>query len=467
MQLKALLGFAFGPVASAVLGLVTVPAIAWLFNTEDVGRMSVFQVALTFGLLFSMLGLDQAYVREFHEAEDKEELLLVCFFPGFILLSLFGFISFFFSSNLAVLLYKIPDPLLYWITLLAIFLMYLTRFLSLILRMEERGWAYSFSQVGSKIVQLLLIGALALSTNKKGFLELQLVVMISILSTLIFYAWSTRSNWLIAIKRRVNKALFKKLIHFGAPLIFADIAFWGLSATSMLSLRAWSTLDNLAIYFVANSFAAVAILFQSVFTLVWAPMVYKWVANDVDMGIVDRVLIQVLALSCLIVAICGSFAWILDWILPEKYYEVKHIFLCMLMQPLLYTLSEVTCIGIGIRRKTSYTIWIALLAMMTNIILSRFLVPTLGAGGAAIANGVAFTVFFFARTEISARIWRNFPRAKTYFFVSLSLVLVIVSNLLGGWFFYYICALWFLIFIFLILYFYSELKQFYSILLVR
>ena len=53
---------------------------------DDVGRLNVLQVLLSFSLLLLVLGLDQAYVREFHESNDRNRLLKACFTPGFLLL---------------------------------------------------------------------------------------------------------------------------------------------------------------------------------------------------------------------------------------------------------------------------------------------------------------------------------------------------------------------------------------------
>lgn len=461
MQIKNIAGFAFGPITSAFLGLITVPVIAWLFSPEDVGRINIFQLALTFGLLFSMLGLDQAYVREYHEIRDREQLLLVCFLPGFIFLVASGLFSLAFSKELSIFLYEDDNPFLYLITYLAILILYITRFLSLILRMEERGWAYSISQVVPKILQIFLLACLGISAVKREFIVLQMVLVISMISVLFFYTWYTRNQWLGALKKNINLVLFKKLMKYGAPIIFADIAFWGLTATSSLALKSWSSLEELAVYSVATSFAAVAIVLQSIFTVVWAPAVYKWVAQGVDMIVVDKVAIQGLAVVSIVIAIASCFSWSLDFLLPIQYHSVKYILLCTLIQPLLYTLSEITCVGIGIERRTSFTIWITLLAMAVNMMLSYFLVPKYGATGASIANALAFTVFFFARTEVSARVWRNFPRLKIYLIVTLLISFSVISSAIGHEFPYYFYMLSPLLLFLVACYFHRQWKEIY------
>jgi len=83
---RKIAAFAIGPIGAAVLGLISLPIITWLFSQEDVGRMAMLQVTLSFSILLFSLGLDQSYVREFHEAENKPALLKRAMLPGLLLL---------------------------------------------------------------------------------------------------------------------------------------------------------------------------------------------------------------------------------------------------------------------------------------------------------------------------------------------------------------------------------------------
>jgi len=122
--------------------------------------MTILQVTLSFCLLLSALGLDKAYVREYHDCRNHPQLLKACFAPGFSLLTLFTVGAVAFSRELAFLLYGVDDPLLFALTTFCVFAGYISRFLSLILRMQERGLAFSMSQVIPKALQLALLGLL-------------------------------------------------------------------------------------------------------------------------------------------------------------------------------------------------------------------------------------------------------------------------------------------------------------------
>lgn len=203
MNKKSIIGFAVGPLSSAVLGLILVPYIAWNFNPVDIGRLNVFQVTLSFVLLLCVLGLDQAYVREYHETKDRQQLLIACFLPGLYLLAIISLPTVYFADYLSRILYESDDGTLYLITLIAFFVSHVSRFLSLILRMEERGWAYSASQIFPKLNQILMVGFLVYYGHKKEFLQLQLIVLVSMASVMFFYAWYSRKNWVVAFKKKL------------------------------------------------------------------------------------------------------------------------------------------------------------------------------------------------------------------------------------------------------------------------
>lgn len=432
MNINKILGFAIGPIASALLGLVTLPILTWVFTAEDIGRLNILQTTLSFCLLLTVLGLDQAYVREFHGTIYQAQLLKATFTPGFILLVMAALVAVPFNKQIAMLLFGVANLEFFWITLACVVAAFVSRFLSLILRMQERGLAFSMSQIIPKVLFLILLGFVFLFQFPRNFTVLLLLTATSSFTVLIVFMFNTRAEWYPAFSTPFDKQQLKSLFQFGAPLIFSGLAYWGLVATSSVALRTFSTFSELGVYSVTTSIAGVALLFQSIFTVVWAPIVYKWVADGVDSSRIDRVARQALALVCVIVVLCGSFSWLADYLLPPQYFAVKYLVLCAIVQPLFYTLSEITCVGIGISRRTSFSIWVTLLALSANILLSLWLVPLHGASGALIANALAYWVYFVARTEASAWVWRQFPRARLYVFTGFVATLAVATVAVGS-----------------------------------
>ena len=158
MTPKQIAAFAIGPVGGAVLGLISLPVITWFFSQEDVGRMSMLQVTLGFGILLFSLGLDQSYVREFHEAERKPALLKQAMLPGLVLLFSTVLVLLSLGGTMAGWLFDVPSWHLSALVALALLASFISRFLSLVLLMGERGLAFSMSQLLSKFLLLIHIG---------------------------------------------------------------------------------------------------------------------------------------------------------------------------------------------------------------------------------------------------------------------------------------------------------------------
>ena len=431
MTPKKIAAFALGPVAGAALGFITLPLVTWFFSQEDVGRMAMLQIAISFCTLLFTLGLDQAYVREFHEAKSQPALFKMTFLPGFLLLSIIITVLLILGNTISLYLFEIDSRLLSILVAVAILSSFSSRFFSLILRMKEQGLAYSMSQVLPKLFLILIIGGYVSFAADKNILNLVLANVAAILFVCIIYAWNTRKEWLIGLKEKVDYRYLKELLKFGMPLILGGLAFWGLTATDKVLLKELSDFEQLGLYSVAVSFAAAATIFQSIFSTVWAPTVYKWAAANEGLDKIYKVNRYVLLVVIILFCLAGLFSWVVTFILPDNYNAVQWILISCLGFPLLYTLSETTVVGLGITRQSGFSMLAALLAFSFNLFGNWWLIPTWGAAGAAVSTCIAFWIFFILRTEFSIYLWKPIPRASLYLYTSILVSGAVFSTLYG------------------------------------
>lgn len=431
MKKSKILSYLLGPVGSGILGLVSLPIITWFYSVEDIGKISMLQVFSSFMTLLFCLGLDQAYVREYHESKIKQRLFKASFLPGFTLLLICSFGLYFSDETLlSNLLYKENNKYLTILSLLCFVLAFCSRFLSLILRMEERAIAYSMSQLLPKISFLTLILCIVWLGFKTNFYSLILAHSLSITLVFFVFAWNTRLVWLRSLSQMIDIEELKKLLHFGLPLVIGGLAAWGLNVMDKLSIRALSTFSELGVYSVTISIAAVATVFSSVFNIIWAPLVFKWVSEkSVCFNKIDMISEHLLAAIFFIIVISGLLSWLLPLLLPKEYGAVEYLITTCLIGPLFYTLSETTAVGITIARKTYLAMFASLTAMIVNGVGNYFLVPIYGAAGAAVSTAVSFWFFYIIRTELSRRVWRNIPSGKSYLAVTLIVFITILNTL--------------------------------------
>lgn len=429
MHLKTVLAYALGPIGGGVLSLITLPLITWFYSVEDVGRISMLQVFTSFAVLFFSLGLDQAYVREYHEAKNKFLLLRTLILPS-MLFCLFCLFSLFFYKLdlLSIWLYGIPNLYLSLITIICFVAALLTRFLSLVLRMQDKALAFSISQLLPKILLLIFVlGGVVFGSNLDTFNLLSINVL-SIVAAFLFYAFNTKEDWLQSFHEEIDKQQLKQYFIFGLPLLIGALASWALNMSDRLFLRHYSGYNELGVYSIAMSIAGVVTIMATIFNTIWAPVVYKWVSTDeVDYNKIDDITEYLLMIMFFLTSFSGLFSWVIPFFLPNQYAPVEALIVACVVGPLFYTLSETTAIGIAIVRKTSLLMIASIIAMVINILGNYILVEKMGSVGSAISLATSFWIFFVVRTEFSKRVWRNMPTKKIYFITFIMLILSILS----------------------------------------
>lgn len=430
MNKKKILGYAIGPIGSGLIGFLSLPIITWFYSVEDVGRISMLLVFTNFAILFFCLGLDQAYIREYHDTHNKPLLFKTVIFPSLVLcllvlVPLFVIDPYFISY----LLYDIKSPYLSLLTIVCCLVALLSRFLSLILRMQERALAFSMSQLLSKILLLFFILCTVWLGYSRDSYSLLIANALALYLACIIYTWNTRKDLFIAIKMKADKQQLKAYLSFGMPLFVSGLASWGLNAADKLFLRGMASYSELGVYTVAMSLASIATIIAGIFNTIWAPMVYKWVSTGrIDEKKIDEISEYVLAAIYFAVVCSGLFSWVLPYFLPQEYEKVQILITICLIAPLFYTLSETSAVGITITRKTKLSMYASICALIVGLLGNYLLVPILGASGAAISLAVSFWVFYIVRTEFAKIVWRKIPVKKSYL-VTFSLLVMAIFNL--------------------------------------
>lgn len=412
MKIKNIIHFSLGPIGSALIGFISLPIITWIFSVEDVGRFALFQVFISFAILFLTLGLDQAYVREYHSQENKVSLLKLSFLPCFLCFLTVALFIFIFDFPLALKLFDVESSLLTFYLVVAVILNLVIRYLSLILRMEEKGLAYSLCQLLPKLIFLMILISFYLINIELDFEFLILANLIAITFVFLIAAYYTKKTWCNWSEGIIEYDKLKGTFSYALPLLMSGVAFTGLIGVDRFFLKSMSTLEELAYFSVAVSFSGVAVVFQSIFSTIWVPIVYKWVEDGVKSIKIERVMGGITFFMLAVWALAGVFSWLIPYILPRNYENVQYIILSSLAYPVLYTITEATSIGVNIMRKTMFTLLSTVIALIVNIILNYYFVSDYGALGASLSSAVAFFVYFLLRTYYSFNvyIWFNYTK---------------------------------------------------------
>lgn len=432
MKLKKILQFAFGPMGAALISFALLPFITWFFSNEDVGRFSLLQASVSFGVMLFSLAMHQAYVREYHEEDNKAAVFKTAIMPGLLAFCVLFIVLALSPWSISQLLFGETSLLYSVLVVIAVFAAFIINMLNHVLRMQERGVAYSTSILVPKVALALFVGLAVLFATEYRFDYLIGALAGSWLVSLLVFALFTRDTWVAALRSPFEAPLARRMLTYSLPLVAGSLAYWGLTTSDKFILRALSSFEELGVYAVAVTLAGAVSVLTNIFSNLWHPTVYKWVKQGVQASRIEHVMQSMLIVILLMWAIVGMFSWLVLWILPESYAPVRYLLVACISMPLFYLMSETTVVGINITRRSVFSLLASLGAFCLNIVLNILLIPQLGAVGAAAATVIAFYVFFLIRTEASAQLWHKFARLKMYGLLTLFTLFTLFHLLFGG-----------------------------------
>ncbi len=426
MTLKKIIHFSFGPIGAAGLSFITLPLVAWYFPIESVGKLSMLQVSLSFVIMFFSLAMHQAYVREYHEIEEKSMLLKSVILPGLSILVVITLLIGFLPFSISKVLFNVDSWFISILFIVNVFSGFFINFLSHVLRMQERGIAFSITQIMPKAILLLLLGIIILLNIENSFKNILIISTIAIVFSVFIFSYMTREIWVPAIGSNIDIKYINKLLNFSLPLVAGSLAYWGLTAMDKFFIRYLSNFEELGIYAMAVSIAGAVSILSTIFSNLWHPTVYKWVKDGVEPVVIQNVIEYMFLGVTFVWSIVGLLSWVVLYFLPNEYNSIEYLVVACVSIPLFYMLSETTVVGIGITKRTMFAMSASVAAFITNAILNYFLIPLYGASGAAIATVISFFIFFMVRTEASAYLWISLPRIKIYLILMCYMVATII-----------------------------------------
>ena len=220
----------------------------------------------------------------------------------------------------------------------------------------------------------------------------------------------------------------KELLSFSLPLVPATLLGWVLNSFDKVGLRTWSDFSQLGLYSAAFKIVALLNIFQTIFTTTWTPVSYKWYEDGVAKEKFEKVSTIVLAGMVILFSFVIVFRDIIMLFLGAEYRNTAKIFVFLLFVPVLYTVSETTCLGIEFSKKTIYNLWLTIISVIINLLGNYLLIPKFGAEGAAITTCISYIVWFWLRTLFSRKLWLKFRLEK--YMLNILLLLSFCLNML-------------------------------------
>lgn len=428
--LKNLVGFSMVTWISFAVGFISSPIATRLFLPEELGKINLFNTYATLLGSVCYLGLDQAFVRYFREppaGSTRRGMLTYCLVTslGFGLVSslLLGFGW----QSLSVQVMGEADVSVYVCLCVFGMSMVLYRYLSLCYRMEQNAKLYTIQGV----VYIVLTKLAYLSVGFGSARAKPAIVLLTALATgfALVCLWLQRKRLDAGFGKQADKPFRKSLWAYALPLAPITLVSWLNSSISQVALRNLMDFHAIGIYTSALALASTVNVLQSGFNTYWTPYVYENYQSDNKRRFmtVHRLMACLLTLFGLGVTLLQTPVFLL---LGKNYREAAVFFPLLFLSPICYCLSETTGMGIGIAKKTHWNTITFVLSALVNLGLCFWLIPMMGAAGAALASALAAVVSLGVRTAAGERYYKAITDYRYLFYAVGLMTVASVGNLL-------------------------------------
>jgi len=396
--------FSVGTWLKGIINFITIPIISYLILPEEFGKASMFSLIYNITFLVTMLGLDQAFLRFYNEMEYEKRktlfwecLLLPLLFSAFVSI---GFILF--ERKISVIFFKNYYPFIGWLLSLSLILGVFQRFNELSVRMQKRGLAFSTTKVVSSLFDALstILYARFVSADLYAVIVGQ---MGGNFAAILYGFLVDKRNRIFS---RVSLTKIRKYMSYSLPYVPTSLLLWLFTSMDRISLRYYSTFNEMGLYTAAFKLVSVMSLIQTGFTTFWVPIAYeKYAKEPENKDFYRKAFLTVSFVMYVFGLLVIGFKDIIFLLFAKDYREASYIAPFLILMPIMYTISETTVVGINFKKKTYWHIVIAVASALANFIGNTLLVPVLGGKGAAISTGLSYIVFFAMRTVISKRLY--------------------------------------------------------------
>lgn len=390
-----------GTIINMFLSLLTTPLITRLVDPNEYGQLSIFTMYTSIGVMVLCIGLDQALVRFYYDEDSiqyKQGLLKLCFVLPMIV-SLFCSVVIILLSFTGIIVFEFK-PFMMILLCVNVVVNIWSRISVLLLRITYQSKRYALSNIIPKIIYIIIAIPLILLINCDDLLVLVIATIVSFIVQALYATIATKELWELKNTKLLKNS--RELILYGAPFILSMGLTTLFQATDKMFLNYYYTYTEVGIYSSAMTLVNIFAIIQTTFNALWGPMqVEHYVKNPEDTTFIKKGNIYITIVMFFIGISLILSKDIFALLLGEKYRIAAYILPFLIFNPIMYTISETTCSGIGISKKSYLNIYISIGACIVNYVGNTALVPKLGCQGAAISTGISYIVFFSLRTAFS------------------------------------------------------------------
>ncbi|MFO7775202.1 MAG: oligosaccharide flippase family protein [Candidatus Hydrogenedentota bacterium] len=398
--------YMLGLMANRGVAFLLVPLYTRTFEPSVFATWDLATTTIIFLIPLFELGMASALVRYYHFHDyggDRRKAIVTAF--TFVLSAslIFCGLALAFAPSLAAAIFGNAE-LSHLVELVAVTVALTAvtnQFLSL-LRAQEKSIAFSALNLVRAIMgpASILLLILVFDFGLPGVLWGDIIGIISMGAAGL---WLTRRD--IGLGMSVRH--LRSMLAFGLPLIPWTLTISIITLSDRYFLRAWSTMDELAVYSLGAKIGMIMTLFTRAFQTAWPASAYSIAKEDDAKEQLAKGGRYVFAAATLLGATLALAAPELVAVFggSEFYTPSIHIVPWVIFSYALYQLTLVLLIGITITHRTYYVMVLAVGAVLAKLLLSFVLIPRYGADGAALSTFGSFCLLVTCGYIVAQRVY--------------------------------------------------------------
>jgi O-antigen/teichoic acid export membrane protein len=411
-MLRQLLGLArhsaiygVGGLIARVLAVVLLPLYTRYLTRADYGAIATLIALVTVLAVLLRLGTQSAFFRFYFDSKERAERLVVVrtAFWFTMTASTVGLIlGEILASQVSQLIFSSGDRAdLVRAAFVGLWAQMNYGQLTSLFRVEQRSTSYVIASMANILITIgsTIVLVVAFHEGALG------VIVGNFLGTLTVYLG------LLAYRReqlglQFDWGLFKRMEHFGLPLLPSALALWAINFSDRFFLTRLSSTAETGIYTIGVQVSSVIVFLLMAFRLAWPAFAYS-IEDDREAKRTYPFVLTYLIFLCSWVSLAlGLLApWIVHLLTRPAFYDGARVVALLAFAATAYAGYAVVVIGVGRARQTRFNWIVTGTAAALNVGLNVALIPTYGQIGAGIATAAAYALMFVGMTWNAHRLF--------------------------------------------------------------
>jgi O-antigen/teichoic acid export membrane protein len=423
--------YGLGGLVSRILATLLLPLYTHYLPPGSYGRVELVTAATAVLAIALQLGISSAFFRFYFDAKEPREKLTVVrtsfwFTMGMSTLGLV--LGLVFASQIGHLIGLGHDPTLVRAGAVGLWAQTNYQQLTALFRVEERSTQYAIASVANV---LITVAAMVLFVAVFHWGAVGLVVG-NFTGTLIVY------TVLVAYRRdqlgrEFDRSLFRKMQHFGMPLVPSALALWAINFIDREFIVWFKDAAEVGVYSAAVKIASVIAFLLVAFRTAWPAFAYSIEDDREAKRTYSFVLTYLLTLTSWGALALGALApWWVRLLTDPRYQRAEKGVAALAFANAIYAGFVVLAIGSGRARKTQLNWVVTGAGAAVNIGLNFWLVPAYGMVGAAVSTAVSYVVLFIGMTMYAQHVYPvNYQWRRVVTCVGAAVALTVAARV-GG-----------------------------------